>query len=71
LSRLLENMAVVYVGLGICLEREPEAHLVNFVGYCCSNVTFVIRLIYLLHSIDEDLRLSAPIGHIMSVISEF
>ena len=61
-------MAIIYVGLTICLHREPEAHLVNFVGYCCSNITFLIRFIYLLHSMDENLRLSAPIAHIINVI---
>jgi hypothetical protein len=71
LSRLLENMALVYVGLAMCMHRAAESNLVNFVGYCCSNITFLIRLIYLLHSMPEEYQLSAPISHIMSVISEF
>ena len=44
LSRLLENMSVLYVGWVICRGEVCEANLVNFVGYSCSNVTFLIRL---------------------------
>ena len=69
LSRLFENMAIIYVGLTICQHREAESHLVNFVGYCCSNITFLIRFIHLLHAIDEDLRFTAPVGHIMNIIT--
>ncbi len=48
-SRLYENLSLVYVSLAICLKMQADSHLVNFVGYCCSNVIFLLKLVQLAH----------------------
>ena len=71
LSRLLENLSIVYVSLDICNRRKPDSNTVNFVGYCCSNVIFLLRLLELTHHIYDSLQYSPVTNGILSVIAEF
>lgn len=71
LSRLLENLSIVYTNVEICLKIQPDSNLVNFIGYCCSNVIFVLRLIQLVHTFQAPLKFSAATEDILSVIQQF
>ena len=31
---------------------QSKTHLVNFIGYCTSNVIFLIKVLYLVHDVD-------------------
>lgn len=55
-SKLYENLSLVYVSLDICLKIQPDSHLVNFVGYCSSNVIFLLRFVQLSHQLAANLR---------------
>jgi hypothetical protein len=71
LSKLYENLSVVYVSLLISLHSNPDANLVNFLGYCCSNAVFLLKFVLLCHSIAHPLIFSIKTTEILTVISEF
>jgi hypothetical protein len=50
---------------------QPDSHLVNFVGYCSSNVIFLLRLVQLSHHLAEGLNYSVHTENILAVITEF
>ncbi len=50
-AKLYENLSILYVSLKICLKEKIDSNLVNFVGYCCSNVIFVLKFIDLSHQL--------------------
>lgn len=58
-SKLYENLSLVYVSLDICLKLQPDSNLVNFVGYCCSNIIFLLRFVELCHNLAHHLNFSA------------
>ena len=70
-SRLYENLSLVYVSLSICLKMQADSHLVNYVGYCCSNVIFLLKLVELTHAMEVPLRYSQHTENILAVIEEF
>jgi hypothetical protein len=61
----------VYVSLELCLHRQADSHIVNFLGYCCSNVVFLLKFVFLCHTIAQPLTFSEHLSNILTVIAEF
>ena len=53
------------------MKIQADSHLVNFVGYCCSNIIFLLKLVELTHSLESPLRFSQHTMNILAVIEEF
>lgn len=49
LGKLFENLSVVYASLLVCLHSKTDTHLVNFIGYSCSNAVFLLKFVLLSH----------------------
>lgn len=46
----MEHLAIAFLSLSICKqEKTIDSNLVNFVGYCTSNVIFLIKLMDVFH----------------------
>lgn len=71
LGKLYENLSVVYASLLVCLHSKPDTHLVNFLGYSCSNAVFLLKFVLLSHRLAHPLTLSPHILDVLAVISEF
>jgi hypothetical protein len=71
LGKLYENLSIVYVSLLVSLHSQPDAHLVNFLGYCCSNAVFLLKFALLCHSLAHPLAFSSHTLDVLAVIAEF
>ena len=68
LSRLYENIGVVYVALYLSLKIKVDSNIINTIGYATSSLAFTIRLLVVLHSLDAPLILSKITTDILDTI---
>lgn len=50
MAKMLENLSIVYIALELTKKQKiKESHIVNFIGYCTSNIIFIIKILHLVH----------------------
>jgi hypothetical protein len=53
MGKMLENLSMVYLFLEVARKKKSDkTHIVNFIGYCTSNVICLIKVLYLVHDVE-------------------